>query len=222
MKQYGGILIAHAAIVALGAGAIALFTKQYYIALAVLGAGLLWLGIMALLLYRISKKQQAKMDRVFRENDSAVSLLAGNISIPCAIVDLAGRITWRNNAFASLFDGQDVHDVVPEFDGKNPEGKPEFIYELADVNYEKPVIVRSLPFLSNHLSKEEGIIGVYLNLNQDLVPAIQVRFAAPCTADKIWQLMTMEKWTITYKEDDVREENAKISFKTPGVVKPIQ
>ena len=120
MKQYGGILIAHAAIVALGAGAIALFTKQYYVALAVLGAGLLWLGVMALLLYRISQKQQAKMDRVFRENDSAVSLLAGNISIPCAIVDLSGRITWRNNAFASLFDGQDVHDVVPEFDGKNP------------------------------------------------------------------------------------------------------
>ena len=120
MKQYGGILIAFGAIVALGAGAVALFTKQYYIALAVLGTGLLWLGIMALLLYRISKKQQAKMDRVFRENDSAVSLLAGNISIPCAIVDLAGRITWRNNAFASLFDGQDVHDVVPEFDGKNP------------------------------------------------------------------------------------------------------
>ena len=74
MKQYGGILIAFGAIVALGAGAVALFTKQYYIALAVLGTGLLWLGIMALLLYRISKKQQAKMDRVFRENDSAVSL----------------------------------------------------------------------------------------------------------------------------------------------------
>ena len=32
----------------------------------------------------------------------------------------------------------------------------------------------------------------------------------------------MEKWTITYKEDDVREENAKISFKTPGIVKPVQ
>ncbi len=120
MKQYGGILIAYASIVALGAGAIALFTKQYSIALAVLGAGLLWLGIMALLLCRIARKQQARMDRVFRENDSAVSSLAGNISIPCAIMDLSGRITWRNNAFASLFDGQDVHDVVPEFDGKNP------------------------------------------------------------------------------------------------------
>ena len=38
------------------------------------------------------------------------------------------------------------------------------------------------------------------------------------TADKIWELITMEKWTITYKKDDVREEAAKISFKEQGVV----
>ncbi len=120
MKQYSGILIAFASIVALGAGAIAFFTKQYIVALAVLGTGLLWLGIMAILFHRIAKKQQARMDRVFRENDSAVSTLTNNISIPSAIVDLSGRITWRNNAFASLFDGQDVHEVVPEFDGNNP------------------------------------------------------------------------------------------------------
>lgn len=120
MKQYSGILIAFGVIVALGAGAIAFFTKQYIIALAVLGAGLLWLGIMALLLRRIAKNQQAKMDRVFRENDSAVASLTNNISIPSAIVDLSGRITWRNNAFAALYDGQDIHDVVPAFDGENP------------------------------------------------------------------------------------------------------
>ena len=52
------------------------------------------------------------------------------------------------------------------------------------------------------------------------MPAIQVRFAAPCTAERIWELMTMEMWTITYKNDDVREEGAKIAFKNPGIVKP--
>ena len=36
------------------------------------------------------------------------------------------------------------------------------------------------------------------------------------TEEKLWELMTMETWTITYKADDVREEGAKISFKTPG------
>ena len=99
------------------------------------------------------------------------------------------------------------------------EGKPQFRYEIADANYEKPVFTRNLPFLSNHLSREEGVIGLYLNLNEDLVPALQVRFAAPCTADRIWELMNQDPWTITYKEDDVREEPAKLKFKTPGVVK---
>ncbi len=120
MKQYRGILIAFGAIAVLGAGAIAFFTGQYVIAASTLGAALVWLGIMALLLHRIANKQQARMDRVFRENDSVVASLASNISIPSVIVDLSGRITWRNNAFASLYDGQDIHEVVPEFDGANP------------------------------------------------------------------------------------------------------
>ncbi len=97
-------------------------------------------------------------------------------------------------------------------------GKEQFVYEIVNPNYEKPIYLRNMPFLSNHLSKHEGIIGVYLNLNKDLNPAIQIRYAEPMTADKIWELITMEKWTITYKKDDVREEAAKISFKEQGVV----
>lgn len=95
-------------------------------------------------------------------------------------------------------------------------GKAQYIYEIADPNYEKPIILRNMPFLSNHLSKHEGIIGVYLNLNDSLQPAIQIRFAAPMTAEKVWELMTMETWAITYAKDDVRETPAKLSFKTPG------
>lgn len=94
--------------------------------------------------------------------------------------------------------------------------KQQYIYEIVDRNYEKPIILRNMPFLSNHLSRHEGVIGIYLNLNKDLMPAIQVRYAAPMTADKVWELMTMETWTITYKKDDVREESAKFKFKTPG------
>lgn len=97
------------------------------------------------------------------------------------------------------------------------EGKQQFVYEITDPNYEKPIILRNMPFLSNHLSKHEGVIGVYLNLNKDLQPAIQIRYAEPMTEAKLWELMTMETWTITYKKDDVREEGAKIGFNTPGV-----
>ena len=97
------------------------------------------------------------------------------------------------------------------------EGKQQYMYEIVDNNYEKPIILRNMPFLSNHLSKHEGVIGVYLDLNKDLMPAIQIRYAEPMTEAKLWELMTMETWTITYKADDVREEPAKLSFKTPGI-----
>jgi len=97
------------------------------------------------------------------------------------------------------------------------EGKKQYVYEIVDSNYEKPIILRNMPFLSNHLSNHEGVIGVYLDLNKDLMPAIQIRFAEPMTEDKLWELMTMETWTITYSKDDVREQPAKLSFKKPGV-----
>lgn len=48
------------------------------------------------------------------------------------------------------------------------------------------------------------------------MPAIQVRYAEPMTADKIWELLNMETWTITYSKEDVREVPAKLKFKTPG------
>ena len=97
------------------------------------------------------------------------------------------------------------------------EGKQQYVYEIVDKNYEKPIILRNMPFLSNHLSRHEGVIGVYLDLNKDLEPSIQIRYADPMTEAKLWELMTMETWTITYKADDVREEPAKLSFKAQGI-----
>lgn len=120
MKQYSGILIAYGILLAVGAGTIALFTDRYWIALAVLGVGLVWMGVMALMLNAIAKKQQTRMDSVFRENESAVASLVQNISIPCAILDLSGRITWRNNAFSTLTDSSNIHDIAPDFDGDHP------------------------------------------------------------------------------------------------------
>ena len=96
------------------------------------------------------------------------------------------------------------------------EGKQQYVYEIVDKNYEKPIILRNMPFLSNHLSRHEGVIGVYLDLNKDLQPSIQIRYAEPMTEAKLWELMTMQTWTITYKADDVREEPAKLTFKAQG------
>lgn len=101
-------------------------------------------------------------------------------------------------------------------------GKPQFVYEIPDANYEKPIILRNLPFVSNHLSKNDGIIGVYLELDNNLTPALMIRYAAPMTSDRVWELLNMDKWTITYKKDDVREEDAKLKFNNPGVEVPYE
>ncbi len=96
------------------------------------------------------------------------------------------------------------------------EGQQQYVYEVVDKSYEKPIFLRNMPFLSNHLSRFDGVLGVYLDLNKDLQPAIQVRYALPMTETTVWELMKMDTWTITYKADDVRQEPAKIKFTTPG------
>ena len=78
-----------------------------------------------------------------------------------------------------------------------------------------------MPYLSNHLSRHDGVLGTYLTLNDDLKPCIRIRYTAPMTEDKLYSLMTMDTWTITYSKDDVREENAKMSFPEMGISIPV-
>ncbi len=95
-------------------------------------------------------------------------------------------------------------------------GQPQYVYEIVNTEYDKPIVKMMMPFLSNHLSRSEGIISVGLHLNCDYRPAIMIRFAEPMTAEKIWEQITLPVWTITYSEEDVREEPAKLLFETPG------
>jgi len=99
-------------------------------------------------------------------------------------------------------------------------GKKQYIYEIADADYDKPIYKRYIPYLSNHLSKHDGVIGVYIHLNKDLIPAIQIRYAAPMTAEKLWELMNQETWEITYKGGETKVEGAKMAFSKPGVEYP--
>ena len=127
-----------------------------------------------------------------------------------------------------MFDG-----FSAEFNGRYPSGdttvvrkrdevyadKLQYICEFEDQNYEKPIIMRAIPFLSNYLSKEEGVIGVYLKLNDALKPSIQIRYANPMTEEQIWDMLQAEKWIITYAADDVREVDPKMKFDKRGVVR---
>lgn len=100
--------------------------------------------------------------------------------------------------------------------------RTQYIYEIADESFTKPLIKRNLCFVSNHLSSHKGIIAVCTALNADYVPSLQIRYCEPMTAEQIWALLTMPEWTIQYSADDIRTEKAKLQFKKEGRTYPFK
>jgi len=129
------------------------------------------------------------------------------------------------DAWKQDFNGRYLDEDGKEFVKKRSEvyaAEPQFIYEHVNQAYEKPEMKRNLQLLANWLSSEEGVISFALVLNKNLSPAIQVRFAAPMTSEKLWKMMRAKTWTINYGNDDVREEPAKIVFDKQGSKYPVE
>ena len=82
-------------------------------------------------------------------------------------------------------------------------------YEVSDLSFDN--IDNAMPFLSNHLTQQSSILGVYLELNADLVPTIRIRYVDPMTEDKIKELLARDTWTISNK-GELKETKAKIAF----------
>lgn len=82
-------------------------------------------------------------------------------------------------------------------------------YEMSDLSFDN--IDSAMPFLSNYLTQQSSILGVYLELNADLVPTIRIRYVDPMTEDKIKELLARETWTISNK-GELKETKAKIAF----------
>lgn len=82
-------------------------------------------------------------------------------------------------------------------------------YEISDLSFDN--IDSAMPFLSNYLTQQSSILGVYLELNADLVPTIRIRYVDPMTEDKIKELLTRDTWTISNK-GELKETKAKIAF----------
>ena len=108
-------------------------------------------------------------------------------------------------------------DFASEARAERLKDEKQYIYEIADPEFDKPLFSRYVPYLYSHLSKEANVIGVYINLNKDLIPALQIRYARPVTADIIWEKMNAPKWQITYSNGNTEEIDAMMGFDTPGV-----
>ncbi|MBR0081155.1 MAG: DHH family phosphoesterase [Clostridia bacterium] len=120
MKRYQGLLIFLGAFVLVAAAAF-LPLRMYWFALTALVAGILLFAVTFLWLMQISNKEQRLMDRVFRENDSAVALLVNEVTVPALLFDpVTGRIGWRNPAFAEIYDGKYITDLLETYNPARP------------------------------------------------------------------------------------------------------
>ena len=118
MKRYRGVLIfLFVSLLAL-AGAVWYYHRM--LGYLCLGAAAFVTLVVLLLLLGVARRQQKVMDTVFADNDTAASDLIRKVSIPVLLMDLNGRIVWRNDALASVFDGRNVLEVLPNFKPTQP------------------------------------------------------------------------------------------------------
>lgn len=96
-------------------------------------------------------------------------------------------------------------------------GKNEAIYELVYPDLDKPLITRSIPYLSSHLSQSEGFLGIQTLINDNEEYAFRITYSKDVLDDdKIWKILTKDKWTTISKEGEVVQIEPQISFTNKG------
>jgi hypothetical protein len=96
-------------------------------------------------------------------------------------------------------------------------GKNEAVYELVYPDLDKPLITRNIPYLSSHLSQIEGFLGLETLLIDNEEYAFRITYSKDAlNDDKIWEILTKEKWTIMSKDGSISEVDPKFSFSEKG------
>ena len=82
-------------------------------------------------------------------------------------------------------------------------------YETSSLKYDEAG--NAMTFLSNYLSQHSGILGIYYDLNESLIPTIRIRYVDPMTEEKLKDILSKDTWTISSKGEEM-EIKAKIEF----------
>ncbi len=75
-------------------------------------------GLISTLSYK--RAVNTSMNEIFRENDTTAGNVITNIAIPCLLFDAEGRIVWTNDAFSSMYSGNDICRLIPNMDPRFP------------------------------------------------------------------------------------------------------
>ena len=118
MKRYRGILIFLLFALLALAGTVYYYDQKLgYLCLGATGVITI---IMLLLLLGVARRQQQLMDTVFADNATAASRLIRKVDIPALLMDMNGKIVWRNDALAAVFEGKNVLELLPNFKPTQP------------------------------------------------------------------------------------------------------
>ena len=118
MKRYRGILIFLLFALLALAGTVYYYDQKLgYLCLGATGVITI---IMLLLLLGVARRQQQLMDTVFADNATAASRLIRKVDIPVLLMDMNGKIVWRNDALAAVFEGKNVLELLPNFKPTQP------------------------------------------------------------------------------------------------------
>ena len=110
------------------------FTSAYFPAYRLvitgvaLGVTVLLFVIVYLLMQRDNRWNQNRCDQIFKENASAAGRIVTDVSVPCLLLDLSGRIVWRNSIFEKLYDGDNIRKIMPAFQPEEPLAATPFAY----------------------------------------------------------------------------------------------
>ncbi len=96
-------------------------------------------------------------------------------------------------------------------------GKNEAVYELEYPGLDKPLVSRNIPVLSSHLAQNEGFLGIETLVNDNEEYAFRIIYSRDALDDnKIWEVLTKEKWTSVSAEGEIIQIDPKISFSKRG------
>jgi ferredoxin len=142
------------------------------------------------------------------------------------------RIVEVDYEFIELVEGQDTISrrefLERQFDKfsvefksnqEKIEGQELATYEIVYPGLDKPIITRNLPYLSNYLSQQEGMVSIKTLINEDMEYCFHITFSKELVdEEKLWNIITKEKWTIKDREGNIQEVDRKLEFTEKGEI----
>ncbi|MFA5712684.1 MAG: 4Fe-4S binding protein [Bacteroidales bacterium] len=102
-------------------------------------------------------------------------------------------------------------------------GKSEAVYKLIYPGLDKPIVTRNLPYLSNWLSQNEGFLSIKTLIDEQGQYCFHITYSKEVLdEEKIWEVLTQEKWKVRMRSGDINEVDAKLSFKNRGTTIEIE